>query len=129
MSADPNPIILTFYQAILIPAFQAIQKAWVMKDYEGAFNNVKFLYGVLPNVCQNECEEEYVKALRTVNAIEDGYKELDIITRRTKIGISTRNFLYSETLRLVGVFKQSLDTHRYLEKAGVKPRVGGIGKL
>lgn len=129
MSVEPNPIILSFYQAALLPIVKSVQISWFSKDYIGAFNNLKLMYSWLPNVCKKEVEKEYMEALRTVEAIRDGYKEVDVVTRRAKIGIATRQYLYSEVIHLSEIFHDSLDRNRYLEKAGVKPRINEVGKL
>lgn len=129
MSVEPNPIILSFYQASLLPIVKSVQIAWFKKDYIGAFNNLKLMFSWLPNVCKKEVKDDYEKALQTVEAIRNGYKEVDVVTRRAKIGIATRQYLYSEVIHLSEVFHDSLDKNRYLEKAGVKPRVNEVGKL
>jgi alcohol dehydrogenase YqhD (iron-dependent ADH family) len=129
MSAEPNPIILSFYQATLLPIVHDVNVKWGMKDYNGAFNSLKMMYSWLPNVCKKECKDEYNNALRTIEAIRNGFKELDISTRHAKIGIATREFLYSEVIKLSAAFHDSLDRNKYLEKAGVKPKFGKMGKL
>jgi hypothetical protein len=122
MSSEPNPTILSFYQSTLIPMFRAVEMAWNAKDYNGALNALKLTYTWLPNICQDECEKEYDKVLQTLDAIGNGFKEVDITTRRTKIGIVTRNYLYTAVLHLSKTFHRSLDAHKYLEKAGVRPK-------
>ena len=129
MSVEPNPIILSFYQSTLLPIVNAVTFKWNAGDYVGAFSSVKLYYANLPSICKKDCKEDYEKSLRTVEAIRNGFKELDISTRYTKIGIVTRRFLYSEVLRLVELFHDSLDEHKYLEKAGVKPRYEKMAKL
>jgi hypothetical protein len=129
MSVEQNPIILSFYQAALIPMLRAVQMAWMNKDYNGAFNNLKLIYTWLPNKCKKECQAEYDNAIATIDAIGKAFKELDISTRRTKIGIATRNYLYEAVLHLSATFHDSLDRNKYLEKTGVKPKFEKMAEL
>ena len=120
--SEVNPVILSFYQAVLLPAINAVTAKWNAGDYIGAFHSLKYEYTWLPNVCKAECEAEYFKALQTVDAISKSFKEQDMVTRRTKIGIATREFLYGEVLRLSALFHDSLDRNKYLEKEGPHPK-------
>ena len=127
--SEANPVILSFYQATLLPIVNAVSNKWNSGDYIGAYHSIKLYYANLPNSCKVDCKEEYFKSLRTVEAIKNGFKELDISTRYTKIGIATRRFLYSEVLRLSELFHDSLDRNKYLEKEGPHPKFKGKAHL
>jgi len=129
MSIEPNPIILSFYQATLLPIVHAVSKKWNEGDYIGAFHSLKMEYTWLPNTCKKEVEQEYLRALQTVEFIRNSYKEVDTVTRKMKIGIATREFLYGEVLRLSALFHDSLDRNKYLEKYGVNHKINKVGKL
>ena len=118
-------VIISFYQTTLLPIVNAVSSKWNSGDYIGAFHSLKMEFTWLPNVCKQECEGEYLKALQTVEAIKNSFKEVNMVTRRTKIGIATREFLYSEVLRLSALFHDSLDRNKYLEKEGPHPKFKG----
>ena len=123
--SEANPVILSFYQATLLPIVNAVGAKWNAGDYIGAFHSLKMEYTWLPNVCKQECEAEYLKALQTVEAIKNSFSQQEITTRRAKIGIATRKFLYGEVLRLSALFHDSLDRNKYLEKEGPHPKFKG----
>lgn len=127
--SEANPVILSFYQATLLPIVNAVSIKWNSGDYIGAFHSIKLYYANLPNTCKKECKEEYLKSLRTVDEINNSFKEQDITVRRAKIGIATREFLYGEVLRLSELFHDSLDRNRYLEKEGPHPKFKGKAHL
>ena len=123
--SEANPVILSFYQATLLPIVNTVSTKWNSGDYIGAFHSLKMEYTWMPNVCMKECEPEYLKTLRTVEAIRNRFIEVDLVTQRAKIGIATREFLYGEVLRLSALFHDSLDRNKYLEKEGTHPKFKG----
>lgn len=129
MSIEPNPIILSFYQAVLLPVVNDVNKKWDAGDYVGAFNSIRMEYAWLPPECKKEVKEAYDKARRDISQIKSSARDMDISSRRTKIAITTKEYIYDVVLTLSELFHDSLDAHHYLEKQGIRPKYQEKAKL